>query len=751
MSLFRNIKIGGKLAAVFVLLLIFTVVIAVFGSYTIYSVDRDYSITLGYPNTRLSTLYNLDHDIMNMRRLTIWAALNTGNHDIINETEMELAQLRRHVEENITSFKDSVEADPKMDDATKTLRVNQIIQLEYYILLYIDGPAANIIRTSRDDDPEAGIIYINEGIAINAQIHDKFQVLFYDIKSYMEDIGHTLTATSMSTLTALIILAVISIIVGIIAAIVITKNITGPISRVVNVIESVAAGDLGVNIRVEYNDEIGVLAKSSRKLADTIRRLTDNMDNMAESHEKGDIDVFIDDSLFEGAYASVADKINLMLKSTLNTQNKVVDTFIKIAEGDFSANLEKLPGKKAFLNDAVDNMRRSIGAVSKEINKIIEAASIKGDLSIHIDEDAYNGGWFTIMQGLNNFAKAVDRPVAEIRSVMRQLEAGKFDTLVEGNYNGDFKTIKDAVNNTIQVLSSYIGEVSGILTEVANGNLTIGIKRDYVGEFENIKESINGIIINLNKTISDISLSSEQVLFSARQISESATDLAAGATQQASSVEELNATIDVISEQTKQNADNASTASGLSIKSSENAVAGNDAMGFMLDAMHQIKESSGNISRIIKVIQDIAFQTNLLSLNASVEAARAGEHGKGFGVVADEVRSLAARSQKAATETTGLITNSIEKVEAGSNIAETTAAALDIIVKNASEIMEIIDSISGASGNQAEAISQVGIGLGQISEVVQKNSAVSEETAAAAQELNSQAELLKDMVAYFKV
>lgn len=296
-----------------------------------------------------------------------------------------------------------------------------------------------------------------------------------------------------------------------------------------------------------------------------------------------------------------------------------------------------------------------------------------------------------------------------------------------------------------------VGVLENAMEKAGEGNLDVSITSKSKDEIGNLTRSFMKMIDKINHVITSINTASDQVAAGSNQVSESSMSLAQGATEQASSIEELIATINQIAAQTKANAENASSTQKIVDLSRTHAEEGNQQMVGMLSAMQTINDSSKNISRIIKVIDDIAFQTNILALNASVEAARAGQHGKGFAVVSEEVRNLAARSAEAARETTTLIEGSIKHVAEGTKIANETASALTQIVEGITKAATLVNDIAVASNEQAIGVQQINIGITQISDVVHTTSATAEETAAASQELSSQAELLKNQVAQFKL
>jgi methyl-accepting chemotaxis protein len=302
-----------------------------------------------------------------------------------------------------------------------------------------------------------------------------------------------------------------------------------------------------------------------------------------------------------------------------------------------------------------------------------------------------------------------------------------------------------------RMISKPVGKLVAAADRIADGDLNMHIDIDSKDEIGQLGEAFRKMSDNLNEIMGNIQTAADQVAAGARQISALSVSLSQGATEQASSVEQLTASIEEISSQTQQNADASNQANELAEAAKRNALNGNAQMKEMLGAMDEINTAAQNISKIIKVIDEIAFQTNILALNAAVEAARAGQHGKGFAVVAEEVRNLAARSANAAKETTELIEGSIRKTDVGTKIAQETANALQQIVDDVSRVAALVDSIATASNEQAIGINQINQGIMQVSQVVQQTSANLEEGAATSEELSAQANLLNEQVKRFKL
>lgn len=350
-------------------------------------------------------------------------------------------------------------------------------------------------------------------------------------------------------------------------------------------------------------------------------------------------------------------------------------------------------------------------------------------------------------------ARQIGEPVKDCAQRLRLLAEGDLDTPVHEIHTGDeIQILADSARTLVQGFRLMIQDMDEMLAEMSRGNLTADSKCEeaYVGGYRGLLDSARKLSAQLSDTLRQINQSADQVSAGAEQVSAGAQALSQGATEQASAIEELAATINDISGKIIATADRAGDVHSQSSETGREVEQCNEQMLELVNAVRDIGESSSQIGKIIKTIEDIAFQTNILALNAAVEAARAGTAGKGFAVVADEVRNLASKSAEASKSTSVLIEGSARSVEKGMKIADETAASLQKAVISTENTVKAVDKITEATAEQSQAVSQVTQGMDQISSVVQTNSATAEESAAASEELSGQAVILKELVGQFK-
>ncbi|MBI3479052.1 MAG: Tar ligand binding domain-containing protein [Nitrosomonadales bacterium] len=483
------------------------------------------------------------------------------------------------------------------------------------------------------------------------------------------------------------------------------RGIGRGLQSAIGVAEKIARGDLSSQISIASHDEIGKLLVAMQTMQHSLNGFVAAQGVMAKKHAEGWISDRMDASKFPGSYGKMADELNELVASHIAVKMKVVEVITQYAKGDFSRDMDRLPGEKAKITAAMDAVKTALLGISNEI-KVLAEAGAKGDFSKRGDADKYEFMFREMLRDMNTLIETCD---VGFHDVVRVAEA------------------------------------------LAKADLTQTIAKDYPGLFGQTKDAVNTTVTNLRELVNQIKDATDTINTASKEIAAGNSDLSQRTEEQASSLEETASSMEELTSTVKQNAENAKQANQLAKGASDVAGKGGAVVGQVVTTMDQINESSRKIVDIISVIDGIAFQTNILALNAAVEAARAGEQGRGFAVVAGEVRNLAQRSAAAAKEIKTLIGDSVEKVEGGSKLVAQAGQTMEEIVSSIRRVTDIMSEITAASSEQSQGIEQVNTAITQMDEVTQQNAALVEEAAAAAESLQEQAQNLTVSVATFKM
>lgn len=486
----------------------------------------------------------------------------------------------------------------------------------------------------------------------------------------------------------------------------VSRKISKSIMACVDIAEEVAKGNVQQEIRSIGNDETARLMRALSDMVQSIARVTRDIASLSEASAKGHLDHRADLGMHQGEFKTVVGGVNQTLDLMIEPIQKASLLLDQISKGDLPLEIpQNYPGDYNTIFLSLDRSVRAVRSMAEDALVMAEHA-VNGNLSARADLTRHQGDFRKIVAGFNATLDAILLPIQDLQIQLQKVAQGDLTAFVDAEYSGDHALLKDSLNSTLESLNQILGQVS------ANSN---------------------------------------QVRIGAGELSSSSQMVAQGSTESASALEQITSLVIGLADQTSHNSESAHLANELASGARNMANAGNKQMSDMVSAMNEIEGSSRNISKIIKVIDEIAFQTNLLALNAAVEAARAGAHGKGFAVVAEEVRSLAARSAKAAKETTEMIEDTIQRVSKGSMIAQDTQRALDEIVSVSNRVSGLVAEIASASKDQLQGMARISENVTQLESVTQQNSAAAEQTAASSEELNGQAVMLSTAIQRFKL
>ena len=526
----------------------------------------------------------------------------------------------------------------------------------------------------------------------------------YNVASLTRQV-HATSDQYHATVNVIVIVLVALLVLSALLGWLIARSIAMPLRRAAQISDHIAQGQLDNTITVNSRDEAGQLLHAMQRMQRLLQEVTASQKEMAHQHDLGTISHRIDDSRFPGEFGTMARTVNDMVAQHIGVKMRVVEVMQRYARGDLSADMDRLPGEKAVITQAMDDTKASLAAINGEIKRLASAAAA-GDFS-------------------------------------QRGDANRFEH--------DFRAMVDGLNQLMSTTEDNLDHLSRMLRAIANGDLTCRMEGQFHGVFARMRDDADVTIDNLTNIVHRIQSASQSIRHAAGEIASGNQDLSRRTEQQAANLEETAASMEELTSTVRQNAEHARQANQLALGAATVATDGGAVIGQVISTMGEIEKASRRIADIISVIDGIAFQTNILALNAAVEAARAGEQGRGFAVVAGEVRTLAQRSAGAAKDIKSLIDESVSRVSDGSALVNRAGTTMQEIVGSVQRVTDIMAEISAASQEQSTGIEQVSQTVMQLDETTQQNAALVEEATAAARAMEEQSQHLVQAVGVFQV